>query len=117
MKAKYRFLVFFSLLFAVNHNCKAIIIAKCEHKIGLYAGVGHSNTENPGFFYAVIINYGSCQVSRIYSPRSVDYGKALFHYSFNRNFLTNTVVYGLHSRNSGFTQLRQLILFPFHVFW
>lgn len=117
MKRILKISILFLVLFASKFDCKASIVSKCVHKIGLYAGVDHDKSENPEICYAILNNYGSAQLARSYSPRSLNYGKILFNVDFNRNAQINTLKYNFYARNSGFTRMRQLILFPFHVFW
>jgi len=117
MKRIFKISILFLVLFASKFDCKASVVSKYIHKIRLYSGFDHDKSENPEICYAILNNYGTAQLSRTVSPRTLNYGKVLFDCNFKRNAQINTLKYNFFARNSGFTRLRQLILFPFHVFW
>ena len=117
MKRIFKFSILFLLLFASKYDCKASIVAKYVHGLGFHSGIDHENQKNSDIYNAILNNYGTAQLSRTVNPRLPNYGKVLFHTDLKRIAQINALSYNFYACNGGYTRLRQLILFPFHVFW
>lgn len=117
MNKGFRLLVVFLALFSSHFVCKASVVSKSTHSIGFFAGKNIEKPENHNIYYAILNPYGSAQITRPETQRSLSFGKVLFSPNIKyRNELTS-ISYNFYAGNSGHERLRHLILFPFHAFW
>ena len=116
-----RFFKYLLLVFTV-----ATVKAKCESKnhpkqsihqpaFGSASYTGQENNRIPNIYF--LGTYGSVQIYRSQTQRTVSFFKSQFGYTTKCNayfqFLSNI----FRHTSVGYVRLCKLILFPFHVFW
>lgn len=116
-----RFFKYLLLVFTV-----AAVKAKCESKnqakqsihqpvFGTASYTNRENNRTPAIYF--LGTYGSVQICRSQTQRTVSFFKSPFSYSTKYNtyfqFLSNI----FRHTSAGYVRLCKLILFPFHVFW